>query len=92
MCATSKEVYKKNLKPSYRLERIKVGVFACIARESLASLILVTKRSKKERTSARDRLNLNASQFARKIHQPYTIPFICGLCASLIISILQQIK
>ena len=59
-----------------------VGVFACIARGNQTSLILVKKRSKKESTSVCDRFGFNAFQFASEIHQPYIIPFICGLYAN----------
>ena len=46
------------------------------------NLVLVRKRSEKEHTSAHDKFGLNASQFARKIHQPHIIPFICDVCAN----------
>ena len=46
------------------------------------SLIFVTKMSEKECTSACVKLDLNAFQFAKEIHQPHIIFFICGLCAN----------
>jgi transposase len=39
-------------------------------------LLLVRKWTDKERTYSRDRLGLNAHQFATEIHQPFLIPFI----------------
>ena len=78
-----KEVYKKNLKPSFKSIGMNVGIFAYIARESQMSLISVRKMSKKEYTNVCDRLSVNAFQFVRKIYQPYIIFFIHGLCANL---------
>ena len=76
------KVYENKLKPSFKSKRMNVGIFDCIAKDGWTSLILVRKKSKKEHTSACDRLSLNASQFARNIHQPYVIPFICELYAN----------
>ena len=83
------EVYEKNLKASLKLERINVGIFAYIIRGSQTSLILVRKMSKKELTSAHDKLDLNAFQFVKEIHKPHIISFICDLYTNLITSTLQ---
>ena len=72
----SEEVNKMTLRPSFELGIINIEDFSCIAKGSKTSLILVTKN---ECTSDRDKLNLNAFQFARKIHQPHVISFICSL-------------
>lgn len=74
------ELCEKNLLPSLKSGRTNVGVFACIAKGSRTGLILLRRRAKSECTSSRDRLGLNASQFAREIHKPHVIPFIQGLC------------
>ena len=74
------ELCEKNLKPSFKLGRTNVGVFACIAKESGTRLILVRKRTKMERRGPRDKLGLNASQFASEMHKPHVIPFIRSLC------------
>ena len=55
------EVYEKNLRPNFKLGRVNVGIFACIAEKSRRSLVLVRKKSKKKRTSPHDRLCLNSS-------------------------------
>lgn len=64
------------MRPSFKSGRTSIGVFACISKGKRSDLLLIRKRSDKERTSSRDRLGLNAHQFATEIHQPFIIPFI----------------
>lgn len=70
------ELSEKNLKPSFKSGRTSISVFACITKGSRSELVLVRKRKAKERTSPRDRLGLNAHQYATEIHKPVVIPFI----------------
>ena len=74
------ELCEKNLKPSFKSRRTNVGVFACIAKGSRTRLILVRKRTEMERRGPLDKLGLNASQFASKMHKSHVIPFIRSLC------------
>ena len=86
------EVYEKNLRPSFKSRNMNVGIFAYIARKRWTSLIFVRKRSKKEHTSAHNRLDLNAFQFAKKIHQPHIIPSFIVCVLFLVTSILQEME
>ena len=70
------ELYEKNLKPSFKSGRTNVSVFACIAKGGRSQLMLIRKRTEKERTSPRDRLGLNSHQFAEELHKACIIPFI----------------
>ena len=72
----SEEIYKKNLRLSFKLRRINLGDFACIAKRSRTSLILVRKKSKKEHTSTHDKLNFNAYQFIRDPPTSYNSSFV----------------
>jgi hypothetical protein len=58
------ELLEKNLKPSFKLGKTSIGVFACIARGSRSRLWLVKRRDESKHVIPRDRLGLNASQFA----------------------------
>ena len=70
------ELAEKNLKPSFKSGRTSINIFACIIKGSRSELVLVRKRTASERTSPRDRLGLNAHQYATEIHKPIVIPFI----------------
>ena len=70
------KLFEKNLKPSFKSGRTTVSVFACIAKGSRSELMVVRRRTAKERTSARDRLGLNSHQFAEELHKKCIIPFI----------------
>ena len=70
------ELEERNLKPSFKSGRTNIGVYAAMMHGGRTELILVRKRTEEERTSKRDRLGLNAHQYATEIHQPYLIPFI----------------
>ena len=73
------ELEEKNLKPSFKSGRTNIGVYAAIMHGRRTELILVRKRTEEERTSKKDRLGLNAHQYATEVHQPYLIPFIEGI-------------
>jgi transposase len=73
---SGEELAEKNLKPSFKSGCTNIGVYAAIMHGGKTELILVRKRSEEERTSKKDRLGLNAHQYATEIHQPYLIPFI----------------
>ena len=70
---------EKNLKPSFKSGRTRIGVYAGIVKGGTTELILVRKRGEEERTGPRDSLGLNSHQYATEIHHPYLIPFIEGL-------------
>jgi transposase len=70
------ELDETNLQASFKSGRTNVGVFAAIAYGKCTKLIMVHKRTPKERTSKTDRLGLNAVQYATEIREPHLVPFI----------------
>ena len=55
----SDKLYKKNLRPNFKLERTSIGIFACIARGSHSSILLVKRQTKSECVTPCTRLGLN---------------------------------
>jgi len=70
------ELDESNLQASFKSGRTNIGVYAAIAYGRRTELIMVRKRTPKERTSKTDRLGLNANQYANEIHEPHLIPFM----------------
>ena len=54
------ELAAKNLRPSFKSGRTNIGDYAAIMHRRKTELILVRKRTEKERTTKSDRLALNA--------------------------------
>jgi hypothetical protein len=65
----------KNLKPTFKSGRANVGVFAAIVKGA----IFMRKWTLKEKTSERDKLDLNTAQYTNELHEPHLISFIEGL-------------
>jgi len=74
-----KEREEKSLKPSFTSGRTNIAVYAAMMRGRRTELIVVRKRTEEERTSKKNRLGLNAHQYATEIHQLYIILFIEGI-------------
>ena len=73
------ELLAANLGPSFRSNCITIGCWAAITYESRTPLVHVRQRTPDERTSKRDRLSLNAQQYADEINEPFLIPYLLSL-------------
>jgi len=67
------------LAPTYHSGRFSAPFWAAITYGSHTPLIQVRKRSPEERTSARDRLGMNTTQYTYEILESYLAPFVYSL-------------
>jgi hypothetical protein len=59
--------------------RISICIWAAITHGYHAPLIFIQKRTPEERTSIRDKLAMNTTQYATEILEPHLVPFIYSL-------------
>ena len=64
---------------SFRSNRITIGCWAAITYGSRTPLVGIRQCTPDERTSKRDRLGLNAQQYADEINEPFLIPYLLSL-------------
>jgi len=76
---SGEELEERNLAPSFKSGSVGVGFWAAIAYGRRTPLIRTRKRTPAERTTPRDRLGTNASQYANEIYEPYLVPFLLSL-------------
>ena len=72
----------KLLRPTFQSGRTPILVWAAVAYGFKSQLVWVQRRTEEERRRPKDRLGLDAHQFAEEIHAPYLIPF-CKTVAGL---------
>ena len=67
------------LAPSFHSNHITIGCWAAITYGRRTSLVRLRQRTPDEGTSKRDRLGLNAQQYADEINEPFLIPYLLSL-------------
>jgi len=72
----TEELAEENLAPSFKSGGVGVGFWAAIGYGMRTPLIRIRKRTPDERTTPRDRLGVNATQYATEIYEPFLIPFL----------------
>ena len=81
----------KLLRPTYQSGRTPVNVWGAVAYGFKSPLVRVRRRTEEERRRPKDKLGLDAYQFAEEIHKPYLIPF-CKTFAQLNGIALRSVK
>jgi len=73
------ELLDRNLTTSFKSDRVTVNFWAAFTYNYCTPLIRTRKRKPSKRTNPRDRLGLNAQQYATEIYDEYLIPFLFSL-------------
>jgi hypothetical protein len=71
------------LAPTFSSGRISICVRTAITHDYHTPLIFIRKRTPEERTSNRDKLGMNTTQYATEILEPHPVPFIYSLPGNL---------
>lgn len=73
------ELLDGNITTSFKSDRVTVNFWAAFTYGFRTPLVRIRKRKPSERTTPRDRLGLNAQQYATEIYDEYLIPFLLSL-------------
>ena len=73
------ELLDGNITTSFKSDRVTVNFWAAFTYGFRTPLVGIRKRKPSERTTPRDRLGLNAQQYATEIYDEYLIPFLLSL-------------